>query len=154
MYQDRVKEVSVGRGVLVEPERVHAAPRMQYERGPVVQTVQYERAPAVQYERAPVQYERAAHVQTVQYRDERSFPSVVSYGDRERERSSYNGRQSLSSYSVGQQPASGGYVTTSYGPGQQGPSSYTYGPGQQGPSSYMPSGGNGKGKGNNVEIMS
>ena len=137
MYQDRVKEVSVGRGVLVEPERVVAAPRMQYERAPVFQTVQYERAP-VQYERSlAVQYERAAP--TVQYRDERSFPSVVSYGERERERSSYSGRQSLSSYS-GYQPASGGYVTTSYG--------------QQGPSLNVTTGANGKSKGNNVEILS
>jgi hypothetical protein len=150
VYQDRVKEVSVGRGVLVEPER--AAPRMQtyqYERAPVVQTVQYDRAPVVQtvqYERGSMQYrddtsrqyERSAP--TAQY--ERSIPSVVSYGERERERSSFGGRQSISSYttSSGYQPASGGYATTTYG--------------QQGGAYVVASNSSSKGKGNNVEIMS
>jgi hypothetical protein len=158
VYQDRVKEVSVGRGVLVEPERVASAPRMH--------SVQYERAPVVQYERAPVQYgssyERSTPaVQAAQYRDERSFPPVVSYDERERERereqSAYGGRQSISSYSSGYQPALGGYpgqpVTVSGGfQPAGGYAATTYG--QQGSSYVMTYGSNGRAKGNNIEILS
>ncbi len=177
MYQDRVKEVSVGRGVLVEPERVSPSPRMQayeYERAPPGHTVQYDRAPPVQYESAPlVQYERGPAIQTivyerppVQYRDdaarqyeraaplgfaqyyERPYPSVVSYGERERERPSYGERQSISSYhdysSSGYQPASARYGATSYASGQAG-----------GSYEVESNGGNrGTVQGTNVEIMS
>ena len=155
VYQDRVKEVSVGRGVLVEPERVPT--RVQsYERvaAPLIPSYERYAAPALQT------YERVT-VPSVQY-EQRAFPTVVSYSDRERERSVYGSHGTSSSQSQSGQAIYGSYGTStrqtlSYGTATLPAQHLSYSRGVEASSgAYVAttSGGGSRIKGNNVEIMS